>query len=93
MKKGNRYEKEVRIIKNNDLMDNGTSLTAHILLLLSLQTLTTKVKRDDQVRKLTDKNKKKKVAIKKDNASRGLKYIIYLKEITPRFMNNSSILV
>ncbi len=93
MKKVNRYEKEVRIIKNNDLMDNGTSLTAHILLLLSLQTLTTKVKRDDQVRKLTDKNKKKKVAIKKDNASRGLKYIIYLKEITPRFMNNSSILV
>ena len=42
------------------------SLIVHVLLLLSLQTLTTKVKRDDQVReKLTDKNKKKKVAIKK----------------------------
>jgi hypothetical protein len=50
MKKGDRYKKEVRIIKNNDLMDNGTSLIVHILLLLSLQTLTTKVKRDDQVR-------------------------------------------
>ena len=51
-------------------------------------------KRDDQGReKLTDKDKKKKVANKKDNASRGLKYINPSQEITPRFTNNSCMLV
>ena len=45
-----------------------------------------KSKRDDQVReKLTDKDKKKKVANKKDTASRGLKYI------NPSQRNHSSI--
>ena len=43
-------------------------------------------KRDDRIReKLTDKDKKKKVANKKDNASSGLKYI------NPSQRNNSSI--
>ena len=43
-------------------------------------------KRDDQVReKITDKDKKKKVANKKDTASRGLKYI------NPSQRNHSSI--
>jgi hypothetical protein len=53
-----------------------------------------KSKTDNQVReKLTDKEKKKKVVTKKDNASDGLKYINPPREITPRLTNNSCMLM
>ena len=63
----------------------GHSLS-HILLLLSLLNTYLESKRDDQVReKITDKDKKKKVANKKDTANRGLKYM------NPSQRNHSSI--
>ena len=69
-------KKKVRIIKNNDLLNHGTFFNdPHSVAFESVNTYL-ESKRDDQVReKLKDKDKKKKVANKKDNASRGLKYI------------------
>ena len=47
-------------------MDNGTFFNSARSVVFEPTNLTRKVKRDDQVReKLTDKNKKKKVAMKK----------------------------
>ena len=80
-------KKKVRIIKNNDLMNHGTFFNdPHSVALVPVNTCL-ESKRDDQVReKLTDKDKKKKVANKKDAAaSRGLKYI------NPSQRNHSSI--
>jgi hypothetical protein len=79
-------KKKVRIIKNNDLMNHGTFFNdPHSVTLEPVNTYL-ESKRDDQVReKLSDKDKKKKVANKKDNASRGLKYI------NPSQRNHSSI--
>jgi hypothetical protein len=64
----------------------GRSLT-HILILLISQIHTWKVRGDQFREKITDQNKdkKKKVANKKDTTSRGLKYI------NPSQRNHSSI--
>lgn len=81
-------KKKVRIIKNNDLMDHGTFFEPHSAAFEPTNTTNTYLesKRDDQVReKITDKDKKKKVANKKDTANRGLKYI------NPSQRNHSSI--
>ncbi|WP_458719927.1 hypothetical protein [Candidatus Nitrosocosmicus sp. R] len=78
-------KKKVRIIKNNDLMDHGTFFEPHSAAFGPTNTYM-ESKRDDQVReKITDKDKKKKVANKKDTANRGLKYI------NPSQRNHSSI--
>ena len=76
---------KIRIIKNNDLMDHGTFFEPHSAVFKPTNT-SMESKIDDQVReKITDKDKKKKVANKKDNANRGLKYI------NPSQRNHSSI--
>jgi hypothetical protein len=76
---------KIRIIKNNDLMDQGTFFEPHSAIFKPTNT-SMESKIDDQVReKITDKDKKKKVANKKDNANRGLKYI------NPSQRNHSSI--
>jgi hypothetical protein len=76
---------KIRIIKNNDLMDQGTFFEPHSAIFKPTNT-SMESKIDDQVReKTTDKDKKKKVANKKDNANRGLKYI------NPSQRNHSSI--
>ena len=80
-------KKRIRVIKNNDLKDHGTFFEPHFATIESTNTHL-ESKRDDQVReKITDKDKdkKKKVANKKDTASRGLKYI------NPSQRNHSSI--
>jgi len=78
-------KKKIRIIKNNDLMDHGTFFEPHSAVFKPTNT-SMESKIDDQVReKITDKDKKKKVANKKDNANRGLKYI------NPSQRNHSSI--
>ena len=80
-------KKRIRIIKNNDLKDHGTFFEPHFATFESTNTHL-ESKRDDQVReKITDKDKdkKKKVANKKDTTSRGLKYI------NPSQRNHSSI--
>ena len=78
-------KKKIRIIKNNDLMDQGTFFEPHSAVFKPTNT-SMESKIDDQVReKITDKDKKKKVANKKDNANRGLKYI------NPSQRNHSSI--
>ena len=78
-------KKKIRIIKNNDLMDHGTFFESHSAVFKPTNT-SMESKIDDQVReKITDKDKKKKVANKKDNANRGLKYI------NPSQRNHSSI--
>jgi hypothetical protein len=78
-------KKKIRIIKNNDLMDQGTFFEPHSAIFKPTNT-SMESKIDDQVReKITDKDKKKKVANKKDNANRGLKYI------NPSQRNHSSI--
>ncbi len=79
-------KKKVRIIKNNDLMNHGTFFNDPHSVAFEPANTYLDSKRDDQVReKLTDKDKKKKIANKKDNASRGLKYI------NPSQRNHSSI--
>jgi hypothetical protein len=76
---------KIRIIKNNDLMDQGTFFEPHSAIFKPTNT-SMESKIDAQVReKITDKDKKKKVANKKDNANRGLKYI------NPSQRNHSSI--
>jgi hypothetical protein len=76
---------KIRIIENNDLMDQGTFFEPHSAIFKPTNT-SMESKIDDQVReKITDKDKKKKVANKKDNANRGLKYI------NPSHRNHSSI--
>ncbi len=76
---------KIRIIKNNDLMDQGTFFEPHSAIFKPTN-ISMESKIDDQVReKITDKDKKKKVANKKDNANRGLKYI------NPSQRNHSSI--
>ena len=80
-------KKKIRIIKNNDLMDHGTFFEPNSD---AFEPTNTRLesKMDDQVReKITDKDKdkKKKVANKKDTTSRGLKYI------NPSQRNHSSI--
>lgn len=80
-------KKRIRIIKNNDLKDHGTFFEPHSATFESTNAHL-ESKRDDQViEKITDKDKdkKKKVANKKDNTSRGLKYI------NPSQRNHSSI--
>lgn len=78
-------KKKVRIIKNNDLMDHGTFFEPHSAAFEPINTYM-ESKRDDQViEKITDKDKKKKVANKKETANRGLKYI------NPSQRNHSSI--
>ena len=78
-------KKKIRIIKNNDLMDHGTFFEPHSAVFKPTNT-SMESKIDDQVReKITDKDKKKKVANKKDTTSRGLKYI------NPSQRNHSSI--
>jgi len=80
-------KKRIRVIKNNDLKDHGTFFEPHFATFESANTHL-ESKRDDQVReKITDKDKdkKKKVANKKDTTSRGLKYI------NPSQRNHSSI--
>ena len=79
-------KKKVRIIKNNDLLNHGTFFNDPHSVVFEHTNTYLESKRDDQVReKLTDKDKKKKVANKKDTASRGLKYI------NPSQRNHSSI--
>ena len=66
-------------------MDHGTFFEPHSAVFKPTNT-SMESKIDDQVReKITDKDKKKKVANKKDNANRGLKYI------NPSQRNHSSI--
>lgn len=80
-------KKRIRVIKNNDLKDHGTFFEPHFATFESTNTHL-ESKRYDQVReKITDKDKdkKKKVANKKDTTSRGLKYI------NPSQRNHSSI--
>ena len=80
-------KKRIRIIKNNDLKDHGTFFDPHSDT-FDFTNTHLESKRDDQVReKITDKDKdkKKKVANKKDTTSRGLKYI------NPSQRNHSSI--
>jgi hypothetical protein len=78
-------KKRIRIIKNDDLMDHGTFFEPHSSAFEPTNTYI-ESKRDEQVReKITDKDKKKKVANKKDTASRGLKYM------NPSQRNHSSI--
>ena len=80
-------KKRIRVIKNNDLKDHGTFFEPHFATFESTNTHLGS-KRYDQVReKITDKDKdkKKKVANKKNTTSRGLKYI------NPSQRNHSSI--
>ena len=78
-------KKKVRIIKNNDQVGHGTFLEPHSIAFEPTNTYL-EANRDDQVReKITDKDKKKKVANKKDIGNRGLKYI------NPSQRNHSSI--
>ncbi|MDF0682371.1 MAG: hypothetical protein P0116_15550 [Candidatus Nitrosocosmicus sp.] len=80
-------KKKIRIIKNNDRMDQGTFFEPNSATFEPTNTHL-ESKRDDQVREKTtdkDKDKKKKVANKKDTTSRGLKYI------NPSQRNHSSI--
>jgi hypothetical protein len=79
-------KKKVRIIKNNELKNQGTFVNDPYSATFESANTNLESKRDDQVReKLTDKDKKKKVSNKRDNASRGLKYI------NPSQRNHSSI--
>ena len=79
-------KKKVRIIKNNDLINHGTFFNDPYSATFESANTNLESKRDDQVReKLTNKDKKKKVSNKRDNASRGLKYI------NPSQRNHSSI--
>jgi len=79
-------KKKVRIIKNNELKNQGTFVNDPYSATFESAHTNLESKRDDQVReKLTDKDKKKKVSNKRDNASRGLKYI------NPSQRNHSSI--
>ena len=67
-------------------MNHGTFFNDPHSVALKLVNTYLESKIDNQVReKLSDKDKKKKVANKKDNASRGLKYI------NPSQRNHSSI--
>ena len=85
MKKDNDTKKKVNN-KNTDLMNHGTFFNDPHSVAFEPANAYLESKRDDQGReKLTDKDKKKKVANKKDNASRGLKYI------NPSQRNHSSI--
>jgi hypothetical protein len=78
-------KRRIRIIKNNDLMDHGTFFEPHSSAFEPTNTYM-ESKRDEQVReKITDNDKKKKVANKKDTANRGLKYV------NPSQRNHSSI--
>ena len=79
-------KKKVRIIKNNELKNQGTFVNDPYSATFKSAHTNLESKRDDQSReKLTDKDKKKKVSNKRDNASRGLKYI------NPSQRNHSSI--
>ena len=79
-------KKRIRVIKNNDLKDHGTFFEPHFATFESTNTHL-ESKRDQFREKITDKDKdkKKKVANKKDTTSRGLKYI------NPSQRNHSSI--
>jgi hypothetical protein len=78
-------KKRIRIVKNDDLMDHGTFFEPHSSAFEPTNIYMVS-KRDEQVReKITDKDKKKKVANKKDTANRGLKYV------NPSQRNHSSI--
>lgn len=79
-------KKKVRIIKNNDLVDQGTFFNDSYSIAFKPTNTHMESKGDNQIReKVTVKDKKKKVASKKDTASRGLKYV------NPSQRNHSSI--
>jgi hypothetical protein len=87
-------KKKIGIIKNNDLMNHRTFFNNPHSVAFEPANTYLESKRDDRIReKLTDKDKKKKVANKKDNASSSLKYINPSQRITPRFTNNSCMLM
>jgi hypothetical protein len=78
-------KKNVRIIKNNDLINHGTFFNDPHSATFESANTNFESKKDEVREKLTDKDKKKKVSNKRDNASRGLKYI------NPSQRNHSSI--